>query len=512
MPSDLHILHLEPDDDSVTVRDRLSFVRARRVLLVWPASAAILPRKLDLLLVLRQATRLGMRLALVTANSAVIEHARDLHISVFASVEAAQRATWHRPRERVFVPPPDDFARVELADAILQQRASLPPAQAQRNTLIRWIAFLSSVLAVLVGFFVAAPSATITLAPASRQVFETVQIVADPALTDIDIEARRMPATVVTLQATSRVTIASSGRESAGASQAQGLATFTNLTGSPLLIPYSTIVATSDTYPVRFETVAEATLPGGDRASVQVPIRALPEHSGTVGNVSPGAINRVEGDLAGQVAVTNPNATFGGALQERSVVTADDHQRLLVLGRQQVLQRARDTLLYQLAGDQFLVPGSITIRAERPEWTVFSAYVGDAAESVTLDLRADVQAVIVDEHQARQIAYASLAPYAQPGLEIAPEALSFARGDILSIAEDGRVGFVMTVSGSVAVAIDQEYVRARTRGTSVSEARRRLEAELLLDPAHPPRIATWPGWYPRMPVLPVRISVEVRLP
>jgi hypothetical protein len=46
----------------------------------------------------------------------------------------------------------------------------------------------------------------------------------------------------------------------------------------------------------------------------------------------------------------------------------------------------------------------------------------------------------------------------------------------------------------------------------VSEARRRLEGELLLDPAHPPRIATWPGWYPRMPVLPVRIAVEVRLP
>lgn len=512
MPFDLHILHLEPDDDSVTIRDRLTFVRARRVLLVWPASGTILPRKLDLLLVLRQATRLGMRLALVTADRAVIEHARDLHISVFASAEAAQRATWHRPRARVFVPPHDDFARAELADAILQQRASLPPAQAQRHNSLRWIAFLGSVLAVIVGFFVAAPSATVTLTPASRQVFETVQIVADPALTDIDIEGRRMPATVVTLQATSRVTVASSGRESAGASQAQGLVTFTNLTGGPLLVPYGTVVATSDTYPVRFETVAEATLPSGDQGAVQVPIRALPEHSGTAGNVSPGAINRVEGDLAGQIAVTNPNATFGGAIQERSVVTADDHQRLLVLGRQQVLQRARDTLLYQLTGDQFLVPGSITIRAERPEWTVFSAYVGDAAESVTLDLRADVQAVIVDERQARQVAYASLAPYVQPGLEIAPEALSFARGDILSIAEDGRVTFLMTVSGSVAVAIDQEYVRSRTRGVSVGEARRRLEGELLLDPAHPPRIATWPGWYPRMPVLPVRIAVEVRLP
>jgi hypothetical protein len=512
MPPDLHILHLEPDDDSVTIRDRLTFVRARRVLLVWPASGTILPRKLDLLLVLRQATRLGMRLALVTADRAVIEHARDLRISVFASAEAAQRATWHRPRERAFIPPHDDFSRAELADAILHQRASTWPAPARRYSLLRWIAVLASALALALAFFVAAPSATITLTPASRQVFETVQIVADPTLADIDLESRRMPAAVVSLQASSRVTVASSGRESAGATQAQGLVTFTNLSGGPLLVPYGTVIATSDTYPVRFETVAEAMLPSGDQAGVPVPIRALPEHSGTAGNVSPGAINRVEGDLAGQMAVTNLNATFGGALQERSIVTAADHQRLLVLGRQQVLQRARDTLLHQLTGEQFLVPGSIAIRAERPEWTVFNAYVGDAAESVSLDLRADVQAVIVDERQARQVAFASLAPYVQPGLEIAPEALSFARGDILDIAPDGRVTFVMTVSGSVAVAIDQEYVRARTRGVSVGEARRRLEGELLLDPGHPPRIATWPGWYPRMPVLPVRIAVEVRLP
>ena len=365
-------------------------------------------------------------------------------------------------------------------------------------------------LALVAGFFVAAPSATVTLTPASRQVFETVQIVADPALTDIDIEGQRMPATVVILQATSRVTVASSGRESAGASQAQGLVTFTNLTDSPLLIPYGTIIATSDTYPVRFETLAEATLPSGDQASVQVPIRALPEHSGTAATSAPARSTASKATWLGRSPQPTPTP-LSAARSRAQRRHRDDHQRLLVLGRQQYPARATRCSI-RLAGDQFLVPGSITTRAERPEWTVFSAYTGDAAESVSLDLRAEVQAVIVDERQARQVAYASLAPYVQPGLEIAPEALSFARGDILSIADDGRVTFLMTVSGSVAVAVDQEYVRARTRGVSVSEARRRLESELLLDPSHPPRIATWPGWYPRMPVLPVRISVEVRLP
>jgi len=120
--------------------------------------------------------------------------------------------------------------------------------------------------------------------------------------------------------------------------------------------------------------------------------------------------------------------------------------------------------------------------------------------------------VVVDEQIARQVAYAGLAPYVQPGLEIAPNALSFSRGDILEIAPNGRVTFLMTVSGSIAVSIDEDYVRERTRGLSVSEARRRLENELLLDPAAPPQIDTWPDWYNRVPLLPVRISVKIHIP
>jgi len=349
MPAEPHIIYLEPLDDSVSVRDRLTFVKAHRVLLVWPKSGNVLRRKLDLLLVLRQATRLGMRIALVTPNPEVIEHARDLNISVFNSVDAATRAAWKRPRDQMFIPPRDPSHGLALADHILEKRAPSLTSTRWRNVL-RWLIFIGGVLSVVAGFFLAAPSATITLTPASRQVFETVSIVADPELRDIDIEHFRMPATVVTLQATSHVTVETSGRETAGATRAQGLVVFHNKTEEPLLIPLGTIVSTSGTYPIRFETMVETTLPAGNQASVQVPIQALEAHSGADGNVAPGAINRVESEFADGVTVTNPNATYGGAIQERAVVAPQDHERLLVLGRQQVLQRARDTLLYQLTG------------------------------------------------------------------------------------------------------------------------------------------------------------------
>ena len=91
-------------------------------------------------------------------------------------------------------------------------------------------------------------------------------------------------------------------------------------------------------------------------------------------------------------------------------------------------------------------------------------------------------------------------------------ALSVSRGEIVSIAPNGRVTFLMNISGNIAVAIDSDSVRDRITGMTVSAAARRLESELLLDPAHPPQIATWPGWFNRLPVLPVRIAIEVNTP
>ncbi len=514
MRDDIYTLQLEPYDDAVSVSDHLNFVDARRVLLLWPPQGRVLTRKLDLLLVQRQAARLGVALALLTSDPDVMEHAHDLNISVFPDEQTAARTRWKQPREAVFAAPPranEDAAAVAQRVAELRGRP-LTPGEWRLRQVGRWVLFFGLIVMLFTGLMLATPSATVTLTPASRQVFETVSIIADPALTDIDIENYQMPASVVSLQATAHVTVEATGFETAGASLAQGLVTLRNSTDAPFLIPLNTIVATSTTLPIRFATQIETTLPAGDSATVQVPVQALPEHAGSEGNVDPGAINRVEAEFADAVTVTNPNATYGGARQDVKTVTRSDHERLIVLGRQQLLQNTRDLLLHQLTGQQFLVPGSLVIIEERPEWTHYSSVIGDVTDSVTLNLRATVQAVVVDERQAQQVAFAGLAPYIQPGLEVSPQALTFTRGEIVSIAPDGRVTFLMTVRGNLSVAIDPGYVREVVTGRTISDARRRLESELLLDPNRPPQIDTWPAWFNRLPLLPVRIDVKVNVP
>src|SRR3982750_551822 len=102
MANKAEFIQLESGDDAGSVRDRLSFIRGQRVLMIWPEEGTILTRKLDLVLIQREAMRRAIRLALVTHDSEVVRHARELNISTFETIGAAERGRWKRGRGKVF--------------------------------------------------------------------------------------------------------------------------------------------------------------------------------------------------------------------------------------------------------------------------------------------------------------------------------------------------------------------------------------------------------------------------
>ena len=57
MPKRAELVQLESNDDAISVRDRIMRFRGEHVLLVWPEQGDILQRKLDLVLVQREAMR-----------------------------------------------------------------------------------------------------------------------------------------------------------------------------------------------------------------------------------------------------------------------------------------------------------------------------------------------------------------------------------------------------------------------------------------------------------------------
>ena len=100
--NDRELVQIEADEDATSVRDRLSFIRGRHVLLVWPEEGTALIRKLDLVLIQREAMRRAIRLALVTHDPQVIKHSKELNISTFETIGASERGRWKRGRSKVF--------------------------------------------------------------------------------------------------------------------------------------------------------------------------------------------------------------------------------------------------------------------------------------------------------------------------------------------------------------------------------------------------------------------------
>lgn len=516
----LQVIQLEPYDDVASVRDRLAFVRAERVLLVWPRtpadSAPILRRKLDLVLVGRECARRKLRFALVCRHPDVIEAAGDLGLSVFASLEESQRRRWKTPSTRLFTGradrPADEPDAYERHALRLRASRLLTLSPDQR----RWRQFgrVGAAAALLITAVVLAglllPAAEVIVTPAGGQIETAIPIIADPNATLIDAENGRVPARAEILEVEATAVIPPGQRRDVPEGRAIGTVVFTNLVESAVTVPAGTLLATTGTSPARFRTLDEITLPAGVGQRLSVAVQAEPESAGPVGNVQAGLIINIEGSLSRAIAVRNPEPTSGGTVREQGVVSQADHDTLLTLARGQLVQTALARFSERIAGDQIIVPDSIRVLNPGLEELAYSAFPGDTADRVGLTIRARVSALIIDETAARQVALARLSREIPSGQRLLIDTIRYTRTPLAPPDADGRVVFLVTASAAVVSTIDREWARQRIAGQPVGEAIVTLNRDWLLDPLRPPEVQIYPAVFGRLPLLPVRITIVIR--
>lgn len=507
----IHRIQLEAYDDVISIKDRFQFVKAGRVLLVFPPKHKILQRKLDLVLIQREAIRRNIRLALVTQDLAILEHAEELNISAFYTVEDARTSRWKRPKNKIFVDraarPEEEVPYYDLMSHATRLRPGLTPVQYRVWSSLRGVIFGVMILAVMVSLYGMIPSATVTVTPASDQLNVTIPLVADAnALT---LNQLTIPADIRRFTESAIVTIDTSGRRNAENSLAEGVVTFENLTAVAVFIPSGTIVETDEFDPIEFEILADVAVAARQGATADVNIRALENSSGVQGNLGANRIVRVQGTLASSVSVQNYNPTYGGGVRETSFPTEADRERLITLAQQQLKQNARTQILLSLNDDEsFLVDDSINIVEERS--LAYSAEVNEPADTISLTMQGVVEATVIDLTEARLAAFTNLGDYVTSGRELDLSALSFRlEEDAVEVLLDGRVAFLMRVEGSTVVDIDPQQISDRLAGLSTGDAYDILEREYLLDPRYPPEIRTFPNLFGRMPIMPARIHVEI---
>ena len=503
------IIDVEPSDDVASIRDKLRWARADKVLLILPDGAEhrIARSKLDLLLLQREAARHSAALALVTHDHVIIDFAREIELPCFGSVEENRARRWAAPpRPRILDQPaastPLSPELVEAGTRLHAQRSILPPSI--ESAWLRWRWAIAGGAALIAGLLLV-PGASITIEPLSEQVSVSTPIIADPQAAAVDVDSASIPARIVGVDVDATATTDTTGSLNVPTDKAQGTVLFTNLIPDQTTIPAGTTVRTSGGIPVKFLTQTDVTLPGRVGATVTAPIQAAA--AGFEGNLQTNKINTIDGPLGARVAVINPSPTSGGNAVPAQAVSQQDYDRVRALAIQQIQQRAladmRIDPYIKLLDTEFIPTESLLVVLVNAE--TYSASVGDTATTLSLTMRATVQGTAIDERSARQVVYSKMAEIIGEGFEIRPDTLVFKKGQVTAIDANRRLTFVMDGAGDMTQAIDLDQVRLMVDAVPAAEAQARLQQSLQL--AAPPTITIWPGFWPLMPILPFRIAV-----
>src|SRR3990172_2255892 len=188
----LQLIHLDPEDDQISAREKLSWARASRAVLVWPRRGRVLTRRLDLVLLQRQAQRQAVELGLVTYDPTVRQLAQELGLPTFDSPDHLPESGWQTGR----TPTPPAWPTRKPVQEVQRLAEQIPTPAPTLLSLSSAARAVSAGLAAFCSLAVAAsilPSAEITLAP--RPILQTlpIEFIVAPAL-EPPASGRHLPA------------------------------------------------------------------------------------------------------------------------------------------------------------------------------------------------------------------------------------------------------------------------------------------------------------------------------
>ncbi|HEX9676674.1 MAG TPA: baseplate J/gp47 family protein [Anaerolineales bacterium] len=496
----LQLIHLDPEDDQISAREKLSWARASRAVLVWPRRGRVLTRRLDLVLLQRQAQHQAVELGLVTYDPTVRQLAQELGLPTFDSPDHLPESGWQTGRTPA---PPARPTRkpVQEVQRLAEQIPTPAPTLLSLSSATRNV---SAGLAALCALAVAAsilPSAEITLAPRPELQTLPIEFIVDPAL-EPPASGRHLPAESMKVSLEGERRSPATGTARLPSAAATGAAVLTNLTSEEVTVPAGTGLWASASA-VRFTTTEALTLPAESEAEGEVPIQAAAP--GPQGNLPAGALDAVEGLIGFQVRATNPDPTTGGADSTASAVSAADRFRLRTSLLAELQGRALSEMSEALAPGLTLVPGSLEISQILQEQ--FDFEVGQPTATLGLLLQVEFSGVVVSTEQVETAATRLLEADMPAGSLVVPDSLLLRRDP----ARDGRrpsgeYTLAYLAEQQIAESLDFEQVRRAAAGRWSESAPSLLAERFQLD--RPALIRSRPAWLPWLPWLEIRLDVR----
>jgi hypothetical protein len=513
------IIHLEPHDDVISARDKMDWGQTGRILLVWPERGSVLTRRLDLVLLKRHSAFLGAQLAIMTSDADVLFHARRLAIPVFKNLRQAQRSHWRverrfrsrtyrRKMEALKEPYEEEIPEQEEPDSSEDEPPRARHEKISRPETIkrplppvaRLTFFALGVLALLSIAAVLLPGADLALTPQSRTQEISIDVKADPDIQSVYISGL-VPSRNTSVIVEGRDHLTASGSTMIPVQPAQGNILFTNLTDTDVRIPSGTIVRTLDR-DIRFETLKTGTVTAGSGLTVTLPIRAL--EPGVIGNLPKDSLVALEGILGTQLTVTNPRATSGGKDLRSPAPSQSDRNQLKARLLEALRKEALDEVKSGLPAGDVLLPGTLTLGQTLEE--TFEPAETQPADQLDLSMRLEFTVQVVSNKDLRELAESALNANLSKDFSPWPDTLQI-KNTAISADSATPTEWKMIASRRIMAKLPETEAVKLALGLSPVQAKDRLASALPL--GAPPKILLTPAWWPRMPILPFRIGVEL---
>jgi hypothetical protein len=501
LPMKTQIITLESHDDLVSIRDRMSWAKSPRILLVLPAREKALLGPLDLRILQQHARGLGAQLGVVAQRRDFRRDARAFGLPTFRSTAEAQSKAWAapvatRPRRRVAAN--ERLAMLKaMRDGLSTPRSGWISAPA-----VRIVLFALAVLAVfsIVSLFI--PRASVLLVPIAVEQQATLPVT-------ISTSQPSDPMTGVVLSVTfqklmgGKQSLQISSTASVPQEKSRGVARFENLTQSPMVIPAGTVVHSASAGAVRFATLAERELDAKVGAFVEVPIEAL--EAGKIGNLPASVIQGIEGRLGAYAAATNPEATTGGSDSIELVPSEADRARLRKKLFDQLASQAAAEFETALGDEGIILTNTLAVSEIEQE--VYDPPPGQPGELLSLAVSAIYEVEYVVAEDLERLAEASMNAALPAGFLPKPGTLHLEAAPSEAQTASGGQHLEYEVRRTIMRQVDGFRANQLVRGLAPVGAARALQDQLPL--ARPPEIHLSPPWWPWPPLIPFRITVTM---
>lgn len=504
------IIQLEPHDDAISVKDKMGWSQTPRILLVWPRKERILNRRVDLTYLKRHSKSLGAQLAFVTKDSNVRYYAEMLGIPIYKNIRKAEESHWRRPRRRKKQYFPSKKLRT---DQLIESESAANKAKLDElhkfvhPEPIRWlihpatrlIIFTLGVLGVLAIAAVLVPSAEIIVTPKTQ--LESISI---PVTASLDYDTVELsggvPARTISVIVEGRGKTVSSGNISIPDLKSSGNVIFTNLTDAEIIIPSGTIVSTLDEKAARFTTLEAVTVPPVSKSDL-TPIEAV--SPGSAGNVGSNQIIAVEGPLGLDLTVTNPISIYNGKDKPFPAPNEGDYNKLFEEMLADLYQAALDELELRLGPNDLILlsdPGSYEVLEE-----IYTPSEILPSDQLLLTLRVDYQVYIASGEDLNILSESILGANLPEKFSPLPSTLVITQDSVPTTENDRDFKWEMESQWLVNASIDEVQTITIALWKKPQEAVSQLIKHLPIE--EKVSIMMTPKWWPRLPILPFRITV-----